>query len=41
MPGERGARALAERLRSGIPLPGAIVSELEGAATRFGVAMFP
>ena len=41
MPGERGARTLAERLQGGIPLPGAIVSELRGAATRFGVAMFP
>jgi ureidoglycolate dehydrogenase (NAD+) len=41
MPGERGGRALAERLRNGIPLPRAIVSELESAASRFGVAMFP
>jgi ureidoglycolate dehydrogenase (NAD+) len=41
MPGERGGRALAERLRNGIPLPRAIVAELESAATRFGVAMVP
>jgi len=41
MPGERGGRMLAERLRNGIPLPRAIVSELESAASRFGVAMFP
>lgn len=41
MPGERGSRALAERLRDGIPLPGPIVTELRSAAARFGVAMFP
>ena len=41
MPGERGGRTLAERLRTGIPLPRAIVAELESAAARFGVAMFP
>ena len=41
MPGERGGRALAERLRNGVPLPRAIVSELESAASRFGIAMFP
>jgi ureidoglycolate dehydrogenase (NAD+) len=41
MPGERGSRTLAERLRDGIPLPRAIVTELTSAAARFGVAMFP
>jgi LDH2 family malate/lactate/ureidoglycolate dehydrogenase len=41
MPGERGSRTLAERLRDGIPLPRAIVTELRSAADRFGVAMFP
>ncbi|HKC33498.1 MAG TPA: Ldh family oxidoreductase [Xanthobacteraceae bacterium] len=41
MPGERGGRTLAERLRTGIPLPRAIVAELESAAARFGVGMFP
>src|SRR5213593_5131635 len=30
MPGERGSRTLAERLRGGIPLPRAIVEELRG-----------
>jgi len=41
MPGERGARALAERTRDGIPLPPAIVDELRGVAARFGVPGFP
>jgi LDH2 family malate/lactate/ureidoglycolate dehydrogenase len=41
MPGERGSRTFAERLRDGIPLPRAIVTELRSAAARFGVAMFP
>jgi LDH2 family malate/lactate/ureidoglycolate dehydrogenase len=41
MPGERGSRTLAERLRDGIPLPRAIVAELTSAAARFGVAMLP
>jgi len=41
MPGERGSRTLAERTRDGIPLPRAIVKELQGVAARFGVTMFP
>ncbi len=41
MPGERGARTLAERMREGIPLPRAIVDELRGVARRFGVTSLP
>jgi LDH2 family malate/lactate/ureidoglycolate dehydrogenase len=41
MPGERGARTLAERQRHGIPLPHAIVEELRGVAGRFDVPMVP
>jgi ureidoglycolate dehydrogenase (NAD+) len=41
MPGERGARTLAERRPRGIPLPHAIVEELRGVGGRFGVPMFP
>ena len=41
MPGERGSRTLAARTRDGIPLPRAIVDELRGAATRFGLTPFP
>ena len=41
MPGERGSRAFEDRTRDGIPLPRAIVDELRGVATRFGVTSFP
>jgi len=37
MPGERGNRTLARRTRDGIPLPPAIVKELETVAESLGV----
>jgi LDH2 family malate/lactate/ureidoglycolate dehydrogenase len=40
VPGERGARTLAQRERDGIPLPRATVDELAALATRLGVPMF-
>src|SRR5260370_23604537 len=41
MPGERGRRTFERRSRDGIPLPRAITDDLQGLATRFGVATFP
>ena len=40
MPGERGSRAFEKRNREGIPLPRAVVAELEALAGRVGVPMF-
>ena len=37
MPGERGYAAAAERRKSGIPLPPAVLSELAAVAGRFGI----
>jgi ureidoglycolate dehydrogenase (NAD+) len=39
MPGERGARELAERQRSGITIPAATWKEVTGVAKRFGVSV--
>ncbi|HZT52443.1 MAG TPA: Ldh family oxidoreductase [Stellaceae bacterium] len=39
MPGERGERAHAERLRDGIPLPAATWADLGRVAARFGLAL--
>lgn len=41
MPGERGARTLAQRSRDGIPIPGATFDELRTLAQRLDIAMFP
>lgn len=41
MPGERGRRTLDKRSREGIPIPSAILEELQILAKRLGVAMFP
>jgi LDH2 family malate/lactate/ureidoglycolate dehydrogenase len=37
MPGERGNRTLAQRTRDGIPLPPAVVAELQAVAQSLGV----
>ncbi len=41
MPGERGNHTLAQRTRDGIPLPPAVVDELQAVAKSLGVTMFP
>src|SRR5690349_10568951 len=41
MPGERGRRTMARRMREGIPLPRTVYEELRALADRLGVAMFP
>ena len=37
MPGERGARSLAQRTRDGVPIPPAVLKELVAVAARFGI----
>ena len=39
VPGERGARTLAQRTRDGIPIPRALADELQSVADRLGVTM--
>jgi LDH2 family malate/lactate/ureidoglycolate dehydrogenase len=41
MPGERGRRTLDKRSREGIPIPSAVLEELQALAKRLGVAVFP
>jgi LDH2 family malate/lactate/ureidoglycolate dehydrogenase len=41
MPGERGRRSFERRSREGIPIPSAILDELQALAKRLGVAMLP
>ena len=41
MPGERGSRTLEGRSRNGIPLPPALLEQLNGVAARLEVPMFP
>jgi LDH2 family malate/lactate/ureidoglycolate dehydrogenase len=41
VPGERGARALAQRTRDGVPVPPPVWKELSALAERLGIAMLP